>query len=689
MPSKKNNKKINSNNSNNTNVVAATQQPVAVEEPAATATEQQQVVPEPAPATVIAPVVRVDDDGDALHATATERTALTAASGSSGTASASAMDDEAAAGLTSPTTILVSSNYRKGAATQGSSSTGYGYGATEATHTTAGDGEDIGDLTSSAAEATCMRERIEAETPREAIKEFLHLFLVNAATWGIWNTLDLAVLLTMAAFLASGDVFAGVATAMTITSLTALSVSNGMSSALETLISNAHGADRYSPLIPRYLRASMLVNVTLFLPMAAVFVFVPYSTLEWMFPHGNPMMLEGMQTWLIMSPFVIMPQIISACLQKYVICQRRPEVVTRSASLSVVVLPPLLYAATKWASPMAFAVAIAVDKTVLLVAMLLNILWDGHLRSNLYVHSNYGEEDDEEGAATGYSDVDENEMRPVARQNSGSGSSNGGVRHTSSSANSATNREIAARPFMYYVYLYIHTGYPSAIAFCIDTWTFELMTILSARCGPTQAAAWVLMQQLTHPIFATANGLASAAATDVGNAFGAECLPTTVEKKVRIASVTSVVVGVVGSIVLYYFGPMIFPYMIHNAHESEANAMELRGQEDQYSAAEAMAIGEHNIPLFAAQVLFDIPFFTLQGVYRGLNKQAMSAKIVFVALWVIAVPMAFAWPSAWGGCIRGILVALLFGSSVGAVALYAYIARYIKFLIKHHFVSEA
>lgn len=658
MPAKKNNRKQNKS-SHNTETQNTTP-PAVVEEQTPAVAEEATVEPvvvvadTTAPAPTVAVELEEKNKKEAAPAEDTTKKVPSKPPTPPPPPQPDAQEDSgllaAAVTLESPTTILVNKAYKVkntgNAIDVTSNATNYGSITFEGTQ-------------SEASTEASMRDRIEGETRREAIMEFLHLFLVNAATWGIWNTLDLAVLLTMAAFLASGDVFAGVATAMTITSLTALSVSNGMSSALETLISNAHGADRCSPLIPRYLRASLLVNVSLFIPMALTFVLIPYSWLVVIFPHGNALMLGGMQTWLRMSPFVILPQILSACLQKFVVCQRRPEVVTRSASLSVILLPILLYYATLHASPIAYATAIAVDKSVLLVAMLVSILFDNHLRGNLYVHSNY----------EGYEEVgndpeDENEMVSA-----------------SATQIAIANREILSKPVSFYVKQYIQCGYPSAIAFCIDTWTFELMTLLSARCGPTEVAAWVLMQQLTHPIFATANGLASAAATDVGNAYGANCRVETVFKKVRIAAGTAVIVGMCGGALLFTLGPRVFPFMIHNSKES--NNVELRGEEDQYSAEEAMAIGAYNIPIFAMQVSFDIPFYTMQGIYRGLNKQTLSAKIVFIALWTLAVPIAFFWPASWGGCVRGIVSALFVGSSTGAILLYRYIVQHLE-LLQHH-----
>lgn len=339
---------------------------------------------------------------------------------------------------------------------------------------------------------------------------------------------------------------------------------------------------------------------------------------------------------------------ISACLQKFAVCQRRPEIVTRSASVSIVLLPILLYLAARHGTAVGFALAIAFDKCVLLVAMLVSIMWDSHLRGNFYVHSHYS------------LDVFESESEAVDEE---------------------TVKAAKIMPFSSYVREYLRIGSPSAVAFCIDTWTFEFLTLMSARCGPTEAAAWVLMQQLTHPIFATANGLASAAATDVGNAFGAGCRPHVVFSKVRIAAGTAVVVGLCSGALLYNLGPKVFPLMISKSHEG-GEKIRVHKHQQQFSADDAIAIGTYNMPVFALQVCFDIPFYTLQGVYRGLGQQNLSAKIVFVAMWCIAIPISIFFPVGWGGCVRGIVTALFFGSSSGALLLYRYVAAHLELLRK-------
>lgn len=504
------------------------------------------------------------------------------------------------------------------------------------------------------------RQRIERESTKEAIIGFLSNSFINTVTWGIWNTLDLVVLLAMAAYLPNGDAFAGVATAMTVTSLTALSVSNGMSSALETLISNAYGANKYSTAISKYLIAGTVVNVGLFAPMAILFLAVPQSWLEMVFPRSNAEMLGAMVLWLRLSPLLILPQLFSFNLQKFAIFQRKPQLVTYSASVSLLVLPILLVIAAGQGTVIAFAAAITIDKYVLFAVLAASILMDKTLRRNLW---GLGNTDDR------CSD-DENEVREIK------------VDHLPSDPNAIPME--AHTNWSGFVWEYLRVGSPSAVAYCIDVWTFEFMIIIAARCGPSEAAAWVIMQQMTYPLFSAANGLSSAAAADAGHAYGAGCRPAVVLKRVRIVTASALAVGLASGIVTLLFGPKIFPMLIRYSHESkEAIGTHHTASNGDllFSTEYAISFGLDAMLLYALHIVVDVPFFALQGAYRGVNKQTVAAELVFVALWCVALPIAVFWPSLarWGamgeGCVRGIAAALFVGAGIGAVLLYLYLER--------------
>ena len=618
------------------------------------------------------------------------------------------------------------------------------------------------------------------------------------------------LMVTMAARLPTGDAFAGAATAITLTAMAALSVASGMSSALETLIAAAFGADEFSVHISRFLYAATAVNIgLLYLPIAVACV-APW--LRALLPGASDPMLEALVLWLRWAPLPMLPQVFSMGLQKFAICQRRPAVVTRSAAVSLVCLPLLLWLAARGGgdegltrksseegargmfdgfggggSLLAFLAAITADKTIMLLALVGSILRDDVLRRNVWGHGgggvhvhaslphtglhsgnghntpnnqrqhHYREREEEElgersALISGNRSARRPHQQPRPRREAeacgrmgvgGEGDhdatadntteegmlieealgrlAHGRPLHTASEATVLVHEDAndgdgneeegeeglrmsrsgssRLRPFGFYVVSYLRVGYPSAIAFCIDTWTFELMTILSARCGPTQAAAWVLMQQLTSPIFALAAGLSSAAAADVGQALGAGCAPSTVTRRVRIVVYSSVAIGAATLVAVLLFGAPLFSALVAMAEGSRptTTAGGSPSSASTYSSTMAAAIGVEAMPLFAVHLATDVPFFALQGVYRGLGRQGLQAKLVFVSLWVIAVPLAALWPRLFsallaqlgggesastdgknhlfglgmgGGCVQGIVVGLVAGTAIGSLLLY-------------------
>ena len=665
--------------------------------------------------------------------------------------------------------------------------------------------------------ASSQRRRIEAQSAAAATCDFVASSGLNGLTYGIWGLLDMLMMVTMAARLPTGDAFAGAATAITLTAMAALSVASGMSSALETLIAAAFGADEFSVHISRFLYAATAVNIgLLYLPIAVACVAVPAPWLRALLPGASDLMLEALVLWLRWAPLPMLPQVFSMGLQKFAICQRRPAVVTRSAAVSLVCLPLLLWLAARGGgdegltrksseegargmfdgfggggSLLAFVAAITADKTIMLLVLVGSILRDDVLRRNVWGHGSGGVHvhthvhtssyNKETHSSNGHNTLNLNNQRQNHHQEreeeelgersaliSGNRSASrphqqprprreaagwmgggdegdhdatadntteegmlidealgriahGGPLHTASAseaivlANDDDEKENEVeegssplkmsqsgssplRPFGFYLVSYLRVGYPSAIAFCIDTWTFELMTILSARCGPTQAAAWVLMQQLTSPIFALAAGLSSAAAADVGQALGAGCAPSTVTRRVRIAVYSSFAIGAATLVAVILFGAPLFSALVAMAEGSRPTTTGgSPSSASTYSSTLAAAIGVEAMPLFAVHLATDVPFFALQGVYRGLGRQGLQAKLVFVSLWVIAVPLAALWPRLYsallaqlgggesastdgnnhlfgigmgGGCVQGIVVGLVAGTTIGSLLLY-------------------
>ena len=237
----------------------------------------------------------------------------------------------------------------------------------------------------------------------------VHLFRAIGGCYfafAIWMILDLMEMLFLSYGLGSEDAFAGVATAITITTLTSTSISMGFSSALDSMLSEESGKSELNTKTGRLLTISVLVNLAAFLPFYIVYVSFPVEFVQEVFPRASDEMYECLLTWLGYSGVLILPQLAICSLQKYCICQRRAEITSKVAGIAIVTLPLFLAGAMSYTnqiqsvsvdaetgivSPNRMPVVQKVEWYVWILAvdrwMILILMWIFVLRDRLLCHN--------------------------------------------------------------------------------------------------------------------------------------------------------------------------------------------------------------------------------------------------------------------------------------------------------------
>eukprot|EP00758_Cryptobia_borreli_P008155 Tbor_TRINITY_DN5366_c1_g1::TRINITY_DN5366_c1_g1_i1::g.3800::m.3800 len=652
----------------------------------------------------------------------------------------------------------------------------------------------------------------------------LSMLLRNALTYTAWTLVDFFVVLTLSHCLPSSDAFGGVATAMTITSLTSTSLTLGLSSALDTLLSVQFGKDPRSTVIAEYFRVSVLCNLITFFPMGVFYVFCPMSIIVWMFPAGNEEMHVAIKTWLLWCPFMISPILISSALEKFVICQHKPIFATRSATVTVIsIVTTLYFAATSViesehsnketlnptealaSEVFKFVMAIGTAKWCGTTFLILQIVILGKLESNkekrrrFEVYDRYkqvvenGPDDD-----CNFSDLCNDDRHPIETEPIGialirahfltaigvyrsyHGPEQSEVRDSDSSYDGTVNKKKpktkrrtlfrSLKRFLKLASTYWLMAAPSLVAFSLDLWTLEVITILAARCGPVEVATWNLTMHSTNPMFSLAIATSVTAAVFVGNEEGkrfhifdvddedgdekgnksggnsnlkfpstfprvysnpeispnentslislesgsiytgddddatdsgstySALNPTTgaftshefhhrslhqqakihqinAKKYARTVVFVSSIIGVCVAIAIYFiWGKLnLFRHISsgllrekmpsHNSNTSATDKVSMTPKEVNPVAD----LGEELMPYFAIFMLFDMPFYSMQGIFRGYTRLKSMMMVVFVALWLVTVPTAITLSTMVVDvfCLRSFTGALVIGCVAG------------------------
>lgn len=199
-------------------------------------------------------------------------------------------------------------------------------------------------------------------------------------------------------------------------------------------------------------------------------------------------------------------------------------------------------------------------------------------------------------------------------------------------------------------------GFPSLVANCADTWCFEILVIIAAGISPVASAAWSVQMTIYGILFAVFVGLSNAASITVGTAVGAGSA-TQAKRYAFAVVVVTVVVGAFLGMLLFLEGSWVYGMIQSNPEVTACGA----------SLMNYGAIG------FAIDVLF----YVLQGVFRGIGRAKMCAVAVLIGMWLVALPAAVLLGKVVGLGVNGIMIGLISGLLVSTPLQGFILTRYI------------
>ena len=297
------------------------------------------------------------------------------------------------------------------------------------------------------------------------------------------------------------ETFATVATGLTFTNLTALSLGAGIASALDTISSQEHGRNNRSLLQGIFLQRSIVATFLVYIPIAVLYSFCS-PLMRLMVSHE---FADDVVIFLRLSVFIVVPMLITTNILKYAQGQCHSRIGLVPSIVSIGVLLPMLVLFINYLEwdIVGVVVAIGVSRWVMLGLVLweccnqaeLVSTWPGwHLREAL-------------------------ETRKL--------------------------------------FEFLQMGLPSLVANCADTWGFETMSIIAAHIGPIESSTWSIIMSIYSVLFSPFVGLATASCIKIGNSLGAG----DAAKAIRFAQSMWLLTGILGFccvLLLFLFAGHLF-----------------------------------------------------------------------------------------------------------------------------------
>lgn len=196
---------------------------------------------------------------------------------------------------------------------------------------------------------------------------------------------------------------------------------------------------------------------------------------------------------------------------------------------------------------------------------------------------------------------------------------------------------------------FLEVSLPCAMLIWSEWWCFELMTILTGYLGVEALAANTAMQQVFIVLYMIPNGISNSAAALVGNSIG-EMDPSSAKRAAVVASIGNVIISVIVPIFLFIFRFELCDVFSHDERVREMIVLLI-----------------HIATVF---ILLDSAQTVVDGILRGLGKQALAFKIKIVCMWLIRMPSAtllaftLGWGIGgiwWGNCIGMLATCILYG----------------------------
>ncbi len=198
-------------------------------------------------------------------------------------------------------------------------------------------------------------------------------------------------------------------------------------------------------------------------------------------------------------------------------------------------------------------------------------------------------------------------------------------------------------------------GLPVAVQLGLETWAFQVATLIAGRLGETQLAAHTIVLNLASLSFMMPMGLSIGAAVRVGNLIGAG-------ERERAQHAAHVALGLGAAVMLLSAGAFVGLRWLLPALYTDELAV--------------ITTAASILPIAAAFQLFDGVQVVGGGILRGTGKTVPAAVFNLVGYYVLALPLA-AWltfPAGLG--LTGIWWGLVLGLAVVATALVLWVVRY-------------
>ncbi|MCH9687243.1 MAG: MATE family efflux transporter [Deltaproteobacteria bacterium] len=204
----------------------------------------------------------------------------------------------------------------------------------------------------------------------------------------------------------------------------------------------------------------------------------------------------------------------------------------------------------------------------------------------------------------------------------------------------------------------IRHGIPIGLQYGLETWAFQITTLLAGVLGEASLAAHVIALNLASLTFMIPLGLSQGAATRVGNLVGAG-RPAQARHSATIAlglGAAVMVVSAVGFVVLREQLPRLYK-----------------------ADLEVITVAASILPIAAAFQLFDGIQAVGGGILRGLGATRPAALFNLVGYYVLALPLAAAAAFLGGMGLPGLWWGLCLGLATVATALVWWIRRKASF----------
>jgi MATE family multidrug resistance protein len=154
---------------------------------------------------------------------------------------------------------------------------------------------------------------------------------------------------------------------------------------------------------------------------------------------------------------------------------------------------------------------------------------------------------------------------------------------------------------------------------CLESWTFEIGSVIIGVTGETQLAAQAIIAQLSEIVFMISQGISTAVAIRVGTELGAGH-PSAVRRTIRISLSIILACSIVSGVCM-----IILRYQIGFFFVSEIPVADLVGRA---------------IPLLAFCQFFDGIQGVCSGVLVGCGKQHLGAAVNLIGYYILALPLA-------------------------------------------------